>query len=433
MRTRLQNSRWLLAGAAIFVVAILAGFWFSPEASGAPSPQPTTCSTCGQGSGIGQPAGPNLLVNGDLERGFVYRPECGGHVGRGWGCFTNAGQTAYGFYDDQWPPVVDLGAHSQLIELNTINLGVADPDRYAGLYQTVQVEPGTAYVFFMRGMIRTTDNNSGDRDPFRFRVQFGWSFGDVPDWQNVQRWVDVGWNTYYDRLRPGQFSTFTTKVLAQEETMTIFVRVWKKWGDVGEELDVNFDNFALSPTVPDALVLPTLEPTPLPTGAPTPLRLSGGTPVAELPTPPSVYGQRFVPVPGGPPGTANWPRINGAAVSFAHPRTWKPMLNNLAGNAVIEEYRLGIPNQPNEQILGFSSVPFGNIVPPEPGALASQITIGGQPGVKWIRQGPNYIIYEYCTSGYNGEGSFCVRVLLPTSNPMIELQLDRLVQTIVFY
>jgi hypothetical protein len=433
MSTRVTNSRWFwpIGLGLCLLTAMVAGFWFSPQASGAPSPQPTTCSSCGEGSGIGQPEGPNLLINGGFERGFRFVPGCG-EVGNAWGCFINAGQTVYGFYADRWPPVVDLGTYSQLIELNTLNLGVADPDRYAGIYQTVQVEPGAAYIFFMRGMIRTTDNASGDRDPFRFRVQFGWSFGNQPDWQHVQRWVDVGWNTYYDRLHPGRFSTFTTKVLAQEETMTVFVRIWKKWGDVGEELDVNFDNFALSPTAPDALVLPTLEPTPLPTGFPTPLRLSGGTPVAELPTPPSVYGQRFVPVPGGPPGTANWPRLNGAAVSFAYPRTWEPTLNNLAGDAVVEEYRLGIPNEVNEQILGFSSVPFGDIVPPEP-TQTSQITIGGQPGVKRVRQGPNYIIYEYCTSGYGGHGSFCVRVLLAASSPMIELQLDRLVQTIVFY
>src|SRR5262245_8687975 len=65
----------------------------------------------------------NLLVNGNFEGGFLYLDGCG-HVGVGWSCFTNNGQTNYGFYDDQWPPVVAKGDHSQLIEINTKNLGV---------------------------------------------------------------------------------------------------------------------------------------------------------------------------------------------------------------------------------------------------------------------------------------------------------------------
>jgi hypothetical protein len=372
----------------------------------------------------------NLLVNGDFEGGFVRQDGCG-DVGQGWSCFTNAGQTEYGFYDDQWPPVVFKGKHSQLIELNTQRITVADPDRFAGIYQTVQVQPGAAYLFNMRGMMRTTDNASGARDPFRFRVQFGWSFGPTPDWTAVQQWVDAGWNTYYDRLSPGLFSGFTAKVQAQEELMTVYVRIWKKWGDVGEELDVNFDNVSLVGSSVDALVLPTLEPTARPTFPP-PLLLNGGTPVADLPTPSSVYGQRFIEMPPPPPGTANWPRYFGDHVTWAYPRTWQPTRNQLAGDAVGEEYRLGIPALPYDQVIGFSSRPFGDIVPPEP-AYATQITIGGREGVKWVRQGPNYIVYESCTSGLNFEGSFCVRALTPTSNPMLELQIDRLVQTIVFY
>jgi hypothetical protein len=46
-------------------------------------------------------AAANLLTNGGFEQGFSFRQGCG-HVGLGWGCFTNAGQAVYGFYDDQW-------------------------------------------------------------------------------------------------------------------------------------------------------------------------------------------------------------------------------------------------------------------------------------------------------------------------------------------
>lgn len=371
----------------------------------------------------------NILVNGNFEGGFLYHPACG-HVGAGWNCFTNHGQTNYGFYDDQWPPVVAKGEHSQLIEINTLNLGVADPDRYAGIYQTVRVEPGVAYQFDLRGMIRTTDNASANRDPYRVRVQFGWAFGAQPDWRKVESWRDVGWNTYNERLEPGRFDRFGIKFLAQEPFVTVFVRVWKKWGDIGEEIDVNLDSMTLVPSSTDALVVPTLTPTPLAPDDPPPLLLNGGTPVASLPTPPAVYGRLEV-RPDDLNAIPGWPRLYGLYFAFSYPSSWEPTPNQLAGNAVFEEYRLGIPDIVEEQRIGFSSVPFGDLRPPD-AVLTSQVMIGGKEGVKWLRQGPNYVIHEYCTRGVDNQGSFCVRVFLTTNSPMIELQLERLVRSIRF-
>ncbi|MEZ4679126.1 MAG: hypothetical protein R2932_33405 [Caldilineaceae bacterium] len=124
----------------------------------------------------------NLLTNGNFERGFTYRDGCG-HVGVGWSCFTNRGKAVYGFYDDQWPPVVADGSHSQLIELNTKGLGIGTDDRYAGLYQTVRLIPGAAYQFSLRGMIRSTTDEADFLDPWRYRVQFGYSVGRQADWR----------------------------------------------------------------------------------------------------------------------------------------------------------------------------------------------------------------------------------------------------------
>jgi hypothetical protein len=371
----------------------------------------------------------NLLVNGNFEGGFLYHPSCG-HVGIGWNCFTNSGQTNYGFYDDQWPPVVAKGEHSQLIEINTKNLGVADPDRYAGIYQTVRVEPGVAYQFDLRGMIRTTDNASANRDPYRVRVQFGWSFGEQPDWRRVENWRDVGWNTYHERLEPGRFDRFGAKILAQEPFVTVYVRVWKKWGDIGEEIDVNLDSITLVTSSVDALVLPTLTPTPLAPDDPQPLLLNGGTPVASLPTPPGVYGQVYV-SPTDVRAVPGWPRLYGVYFAFSYPNSWTPEPSPLSGNRILEEYRLGIPDVVGEQIIGFSSAPFGDIRPPDMVQM-NQISIGGQEGVKWLRQGAGYVVHEYCTRGAGDQGSFCVRVTLTASSPMLELQLDRLVSSIDF-
>ena len=97
-----------------------------------------------------------LLVNGDFESGFTMMPGCG-MVGTGWGCFTNGGSADYGFYDDQWSPVVGDGEHSQLIEINTMQYAASEADRYAGIYQTVSLVPGRQYQFRVLAGMRERD------------------------------------------------------------------------------------------------------------------------------------------------------------------------------------------------------------------------------------------------------------------------------------
>jgi LysM repeat protein len=188
----------------------------------------------------------DALGNGGFEQGFYQVNGCG-TVGNHWNCFTNGGAANYGFYDDQWELVVYEGKHSQLIEINTKDMAAGDNDRYAGISQTARVVPGKPYQFSMRGLIRTT-NSEGD--PWRYSVQVGWLNEPNGDWQDVENWVDVGWNTYYNRTEPGAFSAFQTQLVPKSEVITIFVRVWKKWGVAYEELDVNID--AISLTGPSA-------------------------------------------------------------------------------------------------------------------------------------------------------------------------------------
>ena len=189
----------------------------------------------------------NLLSNGGFERGFASVSGCG-DVGAQWQCFTNGGAANYGFYDEQWDPVVPEGKHSQMIEVNTKGLAAGDNDRYAGISQTVRVVKGAKYKFSLRGIIRTT-NLEGD--PWRYSVQVGYLDGPNADWRDVENWTDVGWNTYYEREKPGGVSGFMTNFVPDSEVITVFVRVWKKWGVAGEEIDVNLDAIELTgPSVP---------------------------------------------------------------------------------------------------------------------------------------------------------------------------------------
>lgn len=190
----------------------------------------------------------NVLVNGSFEQGFYHQPECG-MVGNGWGCFTNGGAAVYGYYDDQWDRVVADGVHSQLIEINTKGVGAPDHDRYAGIYQTVKVVDWEHYTLSLRGMIRTT-NMEGD--PWRYRVQVGWSAGPHPNWSAVNNWIDVGWDTYYERTSPGGMLDFSTGLKAEADHITIYIRVWKKWGVPEEEIDINVDAISLTGPAPYA-------------------------------------------------------------------------------------------------------------------------------------------------------------------------------------
>ncbi|RME64107.1 MAG: hypothetical protein D6790_03695, partial [Caldilineae bacterium] len=223
----------------------------------------------------------NVLTNGNFEAGFTHQAGCGA-VGVGWRCFTNGGAANYGFYDDQWPPVVAEGGHSQLIEINTKDIFDVHHDRYAGIQQTVRVAPWAQYTLQIQGMIRTTEM---DGDPWRYRVQVGWTQGPHADWTQVTNWQDVGWDTYHPREAPGSFSSYTTSLWTEADFVTVYVRVWKKWGVPNVELDVNLDAISLTGPGPDAgapspsptaTATPTPGATAMPTATPTPTPAPSG-------------------------------------------------------------------------------------------------------------------------------------------------------------
>ncbi len=184
-----------------------------------------------------------MLTNGNFENGFSTIAGCGS-VGQGWGCFTNGGSIAYGFYDDQWAPVVADGAHSQLIELNTKGLAASESDRFAGIYQNVHLVRGGTYQLRLSGLMREHEPNAAE-DPFRYRVQWGYTTNGSTDWTTVANWVELPWDKIDNRLSPTGMESYSTSFIAPGPNMTIFFRVWKKWGTPGRELDVNLDAISL--------------------------------------------------------------------------------------------------------------------------------------------------------------------------------------------
>lgn len=184
-----------------------------------------------------------VLVNGSFEEGFSAHPGCG-MVGKGWGCFTNGGTVVYGFYDDQWKPVVADGDHSQLIELNTMQFAASESDRYAGIYQTAHVVKGATYTLQIKGLMREADPDPM-QDKYRYRVQWGYTADSRADWTKVTNWQELPWDKIDERTAPTGLESFSTTFKAPGPKITLFIRVWKKWGTAYKELDVNLDAISL--------------------------------------------------------------------------------------------------------------------------------------------------------------------------------------------
>ncbi len=187
------------------------------------------------------------LANGDFEEGFRATPV--GEVGDGWDWFHNGGAADYGFYRDTWAPVVYDGENSQLVEINTYGVGGQDADRYAGIYQTVAVEPGETYQLRVHGMLRALESDP-DRVGYNYRVQYGIDYQGGTDWRLVDDWLEIPWDTVHPRLSPGPMESFSTPVAATSKRLTVFLRVWKKWGTAERELDVNLDSISLRGALP---------------------------------------------------------------------------------------------------------------------------------------------------------------------------------------
>jgi hypothetical protein len=185
----------------------------------------------------------SFLENGGFEEGFYSKWV--GEVGNAWGWFNNGGPAAYGYYDDTWPPVVAEGEHSQLLEINTYGRSGSAPDRYAGIYQTVEgLTVGATYELSMKGMIRALANDP-DIVGFNYRVQWGYTLDGSTEWREVDNWVEVPWNRVYPRLEPGRIRNYSASFKAPSEKITVFIRAWKKWGTAMKELDVNLDSIKL--------------------------------------------------------------------------------------------------------------------------------------------------------------------------------------------
>ena len=194
-----------------------------------------------------QGADPNLIKNGGFEEGFA------GGVGLGWASFNNGGNCSYGFRSEGWEPVLWDGRASQLI---VIKSGGGDPDRYAGIYQTVAVVPGTTYELTIHGMVRSSEGSVA-ASGYGYRVEWAIDHNGGTDWQSLGpgAWHELDWYEW-PLDSSGYLETFTTDVQATSSKLTLFLRAWKKWAEPGTEGSYNLDGISLVGTAPTGGLLP---------------------------------------------------------------------------------------------------------------------------------------------------------------------------------
>jgi uncharacterized protein YraI len=127
-----------------------------------------------------------------------------------------------------------------------------------------------------------------------------------------------------------------------------------------------------------------------------------------------------------------WQDITGNYVSYRVPPGWQPAAEEPGEGSLLDQWSLGIPGLEYDQIVAFFAVPFDQLQPSD--LISSDaFTIGGQPGVKWVRGGDTTVSYDYYTSGVGGAGSFGIHVTLPNADPELEACLDGVAASVVFH
>jgi hypothetical protein len=176
--------------------------------------------------------------NGSFESGFEAHS-----VALGWTPFSN-GAAVFEFLEETWPPAVYDGERAQRIQVRE----ASQPDRYAGIYQTVSVVPGETYNLTLSGQIRSGEGDI-KTSQYGYRMQLGIDYKGGQNWTAVEDWVELPWDEQRFDSDFLFFYDYTTPVVATNSRLTIFVRSWNKWADPGQ-VEYTLDAISLTGATP---------------------------------------------------------------------------------------------------------------------------------------------------------------------------------------
>lgn len=186
--------------------------------------------------------GPNLLQNGGFESGF----DADG-TARKWGKFNNGGRANYGYYDDQWSPVVAEGAHAQLLEINSRGHMPTDPDRWIGVHQKVSnLTAGVTYQLSLKAMIREAADHS-DEDAWRYETYWGLNNGSgkISQTSELESLTGIPVSGISLRTTPGPYTNYVTTFTAPSSEIRLYLLGLKKWAQSEREVNFDFDAVTL--------------------------------------------------------------------------------------------------------------------------------------------------------------------------------------------
>ena len=195
----------------------------------------------------------NVILNGDFEAGF---DEHG--IAKQWQGFDNVTGT-FGWSDETWQGLLADGKHAQMMRIRF----TTDPDQYIGIRQTIPVIKGETYDLTIHGLIRSNEGNA-EASNWGYRIQWGLDPKGRDSWEVVDKWYDTGWDD--QPLDAQNFAIYEHKatITPPEDTLTLFIRGWRKWAIRDREVEFVIDGVSLLGPLPQEEMPPNL-PT---TGAP---------------------------------------------------------------------------------------------------------------------------------------------------------------------
>jgi hypothetical protein len=185
----------------------------------------------------------DVIQNGSFEDGFQ---ESG--VAQEWTSFDN-GDAVYAWVDDSQAMHVSHDAHAQLMRI----MGPSKPDRYVGIYQTVDVVAGEIYTLTLHGLIRSSTAED-HKVPYGHRLQWAIDYEGGTNWREMTQdwaeWTDPGWNDIGLKAKEPTMNAYVYQITPETDKLTLFIRGWTKWPIITSEAKFYVDGVSLQGLVP---------------------------------------------------------------------------------------------------------------------------------------------------------------------------------------
>jgi hypothetical protein len=199
--------------------------------------------------GLGIQGNANIIYNGNFEFGFYPVPELGfeppdiGHVPNNWNWFKNEKYGKYNIYNNESFGLIcpdDLSEATSGKNSLSIHMQSTDEsDARLGVYQTVNVEKGLEYLFFMAGTIQVQDG--GSSPDINHHVMIYFDHTGNTDWRAIphEKWTRIPWKEQRlefkisgpDDPDLAQIQDYYEVVRAKSSTLTIFLMGWRRWAN----------------------------------------------------------------------------------------------------------------------------------------------------------------------------------------------------------